>query len=125
MFIKYNLFAFLWAMLILFLSLMPGKEIPEVEWWNIIAVDKAIHVFFYMILVVLLFIGFYKQYTFRYLRTNCIKIVLLVGIVYGVIIEFIQSQIVYSGRFFEIGDVAANVSGCFIGWGIFFLVYKL
>jgi VanZ family protein len=125
MFFKYNLFAFLWALLILLLSLLPSKHIPEIEWWNIISIDKLVHVFFYMVLVILLFIGFYKQYSFRFLRLNCIKTVLIIGITYGIAIEFIQSQLVYNGRFFELGDVAANVSGCFVGWGIFFLVYKL
>lgn len=125
MFFKYNLFALLWAILILFLSLLPSREIPELTWFELIAPDKAVHLFFYAILVILLIIGFYKQYTFRFLRINCFKTVLLIGVAYGVLIEFIQSQLVYNGRFFEVGDVIANVSGCFVGWGIFFLVYKL
>ena len=91
-------------------------------WENLLSFDKVVHFFIFGILVFLMIIGLNKQYTYLLLRQNAVQISLGAGIIYGLLIEFIQYLI--PGRTFELTDIVANSLGCFIGLGMFYLVYK-
>lgn len=125
MFIKYNLFGILWAGIILFLSLTAQSNFPDFSWEGLLTLDKAAHLFFYAVLVVLLITGFLKQYTFRYLRKNCYWLVMLISIGYGVSLELMQALMAQNQRMFEVADILANTAGSITGITAFFLVYKL
>lgn len=124
MFLRYNAFAFGWLLLILLLTLTPGENMPRTDLWHeFLSFDKVVHFFIFGALVFLLIVGLSKQYTYLYLRRHAVGISLGAGVFYGILIEFIQHLI--PGRSLEFADMLANSLGCFIGYGMFFLVYKI
>lgn len=124
MFLRYNVFALGWMLLILLLTLTPGENMPQTGLWEeFLNFDKVVHLSIFGAMVFLLIISLSKQYTFLYLRRHAIGVSVATGILYGILIELIQNLI--PGRSFEFADVIANSLGCLTGYGIFFLVYKL
>jgi VanZ family protein len=124
MFFRYNLFTLCWILLILLLTLSPGNALPETNLWEeLISADKVVHFMIFCILVLLMIVGFTKQYAYAYLRKHAVPLSLLISISYGILIEIIQIPI--PGRHLEVMDMLANTIGCFLGYGIFYLVYKL
>lgn len=122
MFIQYNLFGLSWAAIILVLTISPGHEMPKTLDWNLLAFDTFSHFFVFGLLTLLLIVGFTKQFTFPKLRNNAVAYAIGSGIIYGILIEGIQSII--PGRFFDLVDILANSIGCFTGYLAFFLIYK-
>lgn len=123
MFLRYNVFTISWMVIILLLTLTPGKSMPRTSLWeDLLSFDKFAHLTIFAVLVYLLIIGMSKQYTYHFLKRNALVVALLAGIGYGLIIELIQLLI--PGRSFEMADILANSTGCFIGVGLFYLVYK-
>ena len=123
MFWRYNLFGLLWLALILLLGLTPGKSMPEADIWVILSFDKAAHFFVFAVFTLLLIIGFLKQYQYLYLRFHAQKLAVAISIIMGVLIELIQAFI--PERSLEYMDLVANSLGALIGFGCFYLVYKV
>jgi VanZ family protein len=122
MFFRYNLFTIIWALLILFLVLMPGKSMPETDIWDMLSFDKLAHMFVFAILTLLMIIGFTKQYTYRTFRFSPVKYALIFSISYGIILESIQ--MLAPDRALEIYDYMANTIGSFTGYGLFYIIYR-
>ncbi len=123
MFIRYNVFTIFWMVIILLLTLTPGENMPSTSLWDeLLSLDKIAHLFIFSVLVFLMIVGLSKQYAYVYLRKYALKISVITGIVYGIIIEIIQQFI--PGRSFELADIVADSVGCLIGLGLFFIVYK-
>lgn len=122
MFFRYNVFGISWAIIILLLILMPGKDMPDTDIWSILTFDKFAHFFVFAVLVFLLIVGFIKQHTYIRLRFNAVRSALLISIGYGLLLEIGQSLI--AGRTFDLTDVLANMIGCFLGSLLFYMVYK-
>src|ERR687893_655891 len=106
MFFRYNVFGIGWAFIILLLILMPGKDMPDTDIWQLLTFDKFAHFFVFAILVFLLIIGFIKQHDYIWLRFNAVKGALLVSISYSFVLELAQSLI--AGRTFDLTDLLAN-----------------
>lgn len=97
---------------------------PETSLWqDLLSFDKVAHFIVFAVLVFLMIIGMSKQYSYLLLRRKAISFSLITGIIYGVLIEIIQHMI--PGRAFEFSDIIANTIGCFMGVGLFYIVYKL
>lgn len=123
MFLRYNVFTICWMLLVLLLTLTPGEDMPKTHLWSdILSFDTVAHFGVFGILVFLMIIGLSKQYTYHFLRKKAIVVSILVSILYGIIIELLQQAI--PGRHFELFDILANSLGCFVGLGVFYLVYK-
>lgn len=123
MFFRYNLFTLCWLLLVLLLTLTPGENMPKTGLWeDLLSFDKVAHFFIFGILVFLMIVGLSKQYRYQFLRSKAVQLSLTVGILYGIIIEIIQQFI--PGRGFEFADIIANTIGCFMGFGLFYVVYK-
>ena len=122
MFLRYNLFTILWAILVLMLSLTPGHSMPETDIWGWLGFDKVAHLFVFAVLVFLMIVGFSKQYTYLFLRDRAVVASLIICLVYGLLIECIQALI--PNRSLEYSDILADMFGCGIGYAIFFGVYK-
>jgi VanZ family protein len=122
MFFRYNLFTISWALVILFLVVMPGSSMPETDIWDLLSFDKLAHIFVFAVLTFLMIIGFTKQYTYRELRFQPVKYSLIICISYGIFLETIQS--LSPGRALEIYDYIANTIGCFTGYGVFYIIYR-
>ena len=119
MFFRYNFFGFCWAAFIFALSIIPGKDLPEVE---ILDFDTLCHVLFYLVLMMLLVIGFLKQYEYRFFRYHPISIALSGSFVFGVLIEAVQ-QFFCEGRYFDVKDILANFIGSIFGIIVFKIIY--
>ncbi len=122
MFLQYNLFGLSWAAVILVLTVSPGHEMPKTLDWNLLAFDTFSHFFVFGLLTLLLIVGFTKQFAFSKLRSNAVVYAIGIGIVYGILIEGMQSMI--PGRYFAFVDILANTIGCFTGYLAFLLIYK-
>lgn len=123
MFFRYNIFTICWALVILLLTLSPGESMPKTNLWaELLSFDKVAHFFVFGLLVFLMIVGLSKQYTYEWLRRKAVVCSLSVSIVYGLLIEIMQYAI--PDRHFELADLLANTSGCFIGYGLFYLLYK-
>lgn len=108
----------IWAVIILILSIIPNNRVPKFSWANFWNVDKAGHLFFYMVLAYFIMMAIGRYYSGMRARK-----VILIGIVsaslYGLLMESLQSFISPS-RYFELLDLIANIIGSFIA----ILIYK-
>jgi VanZ family protein len=110
-FLKYNLPSFVWAAVILWLSLTSGSNLPKI---NIPNIDKVVHFTFYFVLTMLMFYGWTEQNSFSTLHRHRMVKILFIAIVYGIAIEIMQ-KLFTTTRHFELLDVAANSTGAIIG----------
>ena len=123
MFYKYNALTIIWAVFILILMFLPGSQVPDTDIWIISGLDKIVHFGIFAVLVLLMVVGFSKQYSFWKLKQYPVKYSLILGMIYGTIIEISQGLV--PERFVEIEDLIANLFGCIGGTGLFYLIYKI
>lgn len=108
--------AFIWALVITYLSTQGGLNLPQ-SIWDLVAADKFGHAFVYGVLVILFLIGNNKQ-GIKQSVIN-VSLVVIACILFGILLEFIQLWF-YPNRFFETLDIIANIIGCILGY----IVYK-
>lgn len=106
-FLKYNWPSILWAAFILALCLMPGRDLPSVTLWQ---ADKIVHFFVYVVLAVLLYIGWKKQSAFAWFHQNAFSKILLFTFCYGFAVEIMQ-ELLTADRHFDWYDALANALG--------------
>lgn len=97
---------------------------PAMNQWDVLSFDKFAHFTQFCILIFLMIVGFHKQHTFKSLRFYPIRISMIIGLVYAIILEVLQ-LVMSSGRSFDLSDALANIIGCFGGLLIFYLIYKI
>lgn len=102
----------LWTMAIFILLILPGNSFPQSNWYEAIHLDKWIHIFLFSFFIIL-WSAFFSQLPAAEQKGKLIKL-LLAGILFGTMMEFIQLFWV-KGRSFEIPDILADSAGCFIG----------
>lgn len=120
MFFKYNIAALIWAIIIFIFCIIPGKDLPDLSFWD---ADKAAHALVFAILVFLLGRGFSRQFTFNRLRYRPLLFVVSISIVYGGLLEIMQSTLL-TDRFGDMFDFIANCIGCFAGAWVFHKFHK-
>ena len=120
MFLKFNLFTFLWALVIFLLILMPGQQMPS--FGDLFSFDKLAHLGVFGVLCFLMIIGFTKQVTFPKIRSNPVKYSLIISLTYASILELGQALI--PGRYANFFDMAFNIAGVFLGYLLYLLIYK-
>jgi VanZ family protein len=119
MFIQRTFWAWLWALCILFLCLLPGEEVPD---RYLINADKIFHMLSFTLLVFLMIPSFIRQYTFRWLRFHAVKFSFGFSVFFGGAIELLQ-HVGVSNRNAEWIDWLMDVAGSLLGVAIFYLVY--
>ena len=102
----------LWSLIILIMSLLPGRSIPKVGWALFSNLDKLVHAGIYAVLAWLLGFETYRHY--GELTWKHILLIVAGAAVFGICIEGIQ-EFFLSDRFFEIPDIIANIIGSLIG----------
>lgn len=117
------IWSFLWAIVVGFLYLIPGHEVPAVDFWDFFEVDKLAHVSVFSLLTLFLKVGFMRQQVFAKLREHSTLYALTSGWVYGTTLEIIQGQLI-DGRYTEGGDFIANALGCLLGIVIYRIIYS-
>jgi VanZ family protein len=94
---------------------IPGTELPKIKWENKIWLDKWVHVFLFMGLVIL----WSKAYSGKKnIQNNTRKIffqIMVFGLLYGILMEVVQEYFIIN-RSFDLMDILADGVGCFIGY---------
>ncbi len=111
MFFRYNFLSLAWAILILVLSFLPGRNLPNVQ---IVALDKLVHFIFYLLLFVFTMYGWRRQLQITLLRKVPIALVWLACILFGIAIEVCQ-EVFTADRHFDWLDIMANSMGALAG----------
>ena len=114
MFLKYMKWSMLWALLILVLCGIPGRDIPHISFLELLSFDKFVHAGIFFVLIVLTIRGFLLQTTFENIRKSSRVISLLICVTYGGFLELMQSA-VFEERSADIYDFVANSFGCLVG----------
>ena len=106
--ISYRVFAIAYLILISILFLLPGSSLPKENWFDAIYLDKWIHVFLFVILI-LLWLKAFPGYSSR------LYILLIVfAIFYGILIELSQELFVLN-RSMDVYDIMADTAGVIAG----------
>lgn len=119
MFLKHLKWAGLWALIILILCGIPGRDIPHISFLELLNFDKFVHASIFVILVLLTIRGFLVQTQFNNLKLKAKPYAFIVCVLYGGLLEIMQG-LVFIERSADIYDFIANSTGCVIG----LLLYK-
>ncbi len=104
--------ALMWAGVILWLCLIPGKSLPSWNWLALFNPDKVVHAGMFFILSLLLAQAFRTHGApARYLMWG-----IIISAVYGVGMEFMQ-ELEALGRRLDINDMIANTVGALASAG--------
>ena len=108
-------FAVIWLLLVTSLLCIPGTKLPKITWQDKIWLDKWIHIFLFMVLVIV----WNKVYSGKKnIQNNIRKIffqIMIIGIVYGIAMEIVQKYFI-PFRSFDVGDIIADAIGCVVGY---------
>ncbi|OFY84624.1 MAG: hypothetical protein A3F72_01310 [Bacteroidetes bacterium RIFCSPLOWO2_12_FULL_35_15] len=104
----------LWALLILILCGIPGKDIPHISFLELLSFDKFVHAGIFFVLVLLTVRGFILQSNFPQLKKLAKFIALLICIVYGGSLEIMQGTL-FVDRGADVFDFIANTFGATMG----------
>lgn len=118
MFLRKNLPAFIWTLVILGLCSMPGRSIPHISWLELLSFDKFVHASIFFILVVLYLKGFSQQTMYPFLQKHKTLIVVPACILYGGALEIMQATL-FSERSADLYDFIANSFGCLMALAFF------
>ncbi|MFT4155747.1 VanZ family protein [Parafilimonas sp.] len=100
-----------WFIIANILFFLPGEDIPQVSFLDLIYFDKWVHIGLFSGLVFLTAWPFIKSG--RCTVKLLIKISILF-VLYGILVEFIQRYL-NEGRSFDYTDMIADAAGCFAG----------
>lgn len=114
MYLRYTWPCITWSLIVLILTLIPGKAIPDVR---VFQIDKLVHFFIFGMLMVLSSYGLKKLSVIRGRPAHPIFIAALYSLSFGLMIEVLQQFV--PGRNFSMADVLANGIGVAIGYFIF------
>ncbi|MCW1147149.1 VanZ family protein [Flavobacterium lacisediminis] len=106
--------AIIWTVLITVASLVSSNNIPKV---SILGNDKIVHFLFYFVFVVLWSFATVKSY----LNIKYDLLIVAFAILYGIIIEVLQSVLTKT-READLYDMFANSLGAIVGFIGFFVV---
>jgi len=118
MFLKQMKYAMLWALLILILCGIPGKDIPHISFLELLSFDKFVHASIFLVLISLAIRGFIVQTKYVFLNKHSKDTALYICITYGGLLEIMQGTF-FSERSADVYDFIANSFGCIIGFVIY------
>jgi VanZ family protein len=118
MFLKHTKWAMLWALLILILCGIPGKDIPHISFLELLSFDKLVHAGIFFVLVLLSIRGFLLQSTITFLQANARVLAVVFCIVYGGLLEIMQGTL-FQERSADVFDFIANSIGVLLGLGLY------
>ena len=104
----------LWALIILILCGMPGRDIPHISFLEMLSFDKFVHAGIFFVLILLTVRGFLLQDRFNKLKISAKSIAFIICVAYGGSLEIMQGTI-FEERTADIFDFIANSFGCAMG----------
>lgn len=114
MFIKHTRWALLWALLILVLCGIPGRDIPHISFLELLNFDKFVHAGIFFVLILLTVRGFNLQTTFLMMQQYPKTIAFIFCVIYGGSLEIMQGTL-FEQRSADILDFIANSVGVAVG----------
>ncbi len=116
--------ALVWAVMILFLTGLPGTYFPNVEtFWEWLSPDKIVHVFIFGVQTFLVLFAFRLQYLSGTNRFIYKSTLVSITIVFALLTEILQVY-VFVGRDGNAYDFVANVIGVVVGLLAYNLLYN-
>ena len=112
--------AILWLVLILFVTLTPGQQLPETP--DIVGFDKLVHLSMFLVLTLLWLSVYLPQNRGNIPLAKIMTNYLVFGIVFAIFVEYMQHYI--PGRSFDYGDMAANLTGGTVGVIGYYILLK-
>lgn len=106
-----------WFILSLILLTLPGATVPSYPWLATIQADKWVHIGLFGMLCLLSMLPFRVSSYNNQQRKKWFLFITLYGILYGIVIEFVQERWVIN-RSFEYGDIVADATGCLVAYYI-------
>lgn len=119
-FVRYQLPAILWALLIFASSSIPGRDFPHI---NIPNIDKVVHFCYYFVFAILVARAFRSQSHFPDLSRFSLVLSFLLATGYGVSDE--AHQLFVSGRSSDSQDLLADMGGAFVAVAILAILRKV
>lgn len=107
--LKFYIPAIVCAIVILYLSAFPGPQLMNVNWFQ---PDKVAHIIAYLGLSLTLGWGYLKQN--QQVTKKAFLMLLIIGSAYGILMEIMQ-YLFFPNRYFDVGDMIANIIGSFFG----------
>lgn len=104
----------LWALIILILCGIPGRDIPHISFLELLSFDKFVHAGIFFILTLLTIRGFLMQSDFMFLQKNAKITGVVICIFYGGALEIMQGTL-FEERSADKFDFIANSFGSLIG----------
>ncbi len=104
----------LWALLILILCGIPGRDIPHISFLELLSFDKFVHAGIFFVLIVLTIRGFILQTSFNIFHQSPKISSFLICVSYGGLLEIMQGTI-FEERSADVYDFIANSFGCILG----------
>ena len=110
------LLAGLWAVAVLVLTLMPGRDVPAWPWAERVQLDKIVHAFLFGMQSLLLGMALASLGKWRS-RIGPLAVAAVVAIAFGGMIELLQEGM-GEGRHGDVLDLLADAAGALIGYGL-------
>jgi VanZ family protein len=108
-------FAVTWLLLVTILLCIPGTKLPKIGWQDKIWLDKWIHVFLFMVLVILWTKAYSNKKNIQQGSRKIFIQIMVIGCLYGVLMEIVQKYFI-PFRSFDLGDIIADGIGCVAGY---------
>lgn len=104
----------LWALLILILCSIPGKDIPSIGWLQILSPDKWVHAAVFFVQYLLLMLAFSKEFIDKFWLFAAHWWAVILSLFYAVLTEVYQ-HLFLPDRFGDVYDFIANAVGVVVG----------
>ena len=124
MFLKHLKWAGLWALIILILCGIPGRDIPHISFLELLSFDKFVHAGVFFILILFTIRGFLLQTQFNNLKIVAKRMALIICVLYGGMLEVMQGTL-FLERSADLYDFIANSAGCIAGLCLYENMEKL
>src|SRR5262245_17022183 len=118
MFRKYNVSAIAWAIIVMVLCGIPGRDILNLPFLDWLRPDKIVHLILFGVQSWLLIRWFLQLPETSPLQHSAKKYAVLITIFYGILVEVLQAT-VFIDRSGDVRDAAADALGAFCGLWIF------
>jgi len=108
-------FAAFWLLLVTSLLCIPGSKLPKITWQDKIWLDKWVHIFLFMILVILWSMAYSHKKNIPDGGRKIFFQLMIAGCLYGILMELVQKYFI-PFRSFDFGDIIADAIGCVVGY---------
>ncbi|HEY1017427.1 MAG TPA: VanZ family protein [Sediminibacterium sp.] len=106
-----------WFILSIILLTLPGSAVPSYPWLATIHADKWVHIGLFGMLCLLSMLPFRASSYNNKQRKKWFLLITFGGILYGILMEFVQENWVIN-RSFEYSDILADTAGCVLAYYI-------